>query len=296
MVAAGATRDSLLIALGGGVIGNLVGLCAALLYRGVRFVEIPTTTMAQTDGALSNKQAINGAAGKNQFGTYHAPLFIWSDCQYLRSEPVRQRRSGVVEGIKNVLVSQPDISQAELMLKLADNADCLAELASTLVRSKLNIIQKDPTEIAFGVVLEYGHTFGHAIEWLAQGKLFHGEAVSIGMCIAAELSHEIGYMTEEFLAQHYRLLNRLGAPTALPTEMNAETVYETMLQDNKRTKRGVTYVLLRGCGEVVCDGQHYTTTVEPDLVLQVLRRLEHRRNQANAGKTVKQAFTRRCSA
>lgn len=278
LVAAGATKDSILLGLGGGVIGNLVGLSAALLYRGVRFVEVPTTIMSQTDGTLSNKQAINGAAGKNQFGVYHAPLFIWSDCQYSRSEPLRQRRGGIVEGIKNVLVSQPDTSAAEAMLELADDADRLAELVPMLVRSKLPIIERDPSERGYGIVLEYGHTFGHAIEWLAQGKLFHGEAVAIGMCAAAELSHALGYMSEDFLLEHYRLLDRLGVPTTLPSGITAEAVYETMLRDNKRTKRGVTYILLSGCGEVLRSGEHYSVAVEPEHVVQALRRLTEPRS------------------
>lgn len=272
LVAAGATKDSLLLALGGGVIGNIVGLSAALLYRGVRFVEMPTTVMSQTDGTLSNKQAINGAAGKNQFGVYHAPLFIWSDCHYSRSEPLRQRRSGVVEGIKNVLVSQPGTAAAEVMLDLADDEARLVELVQLLVRSKLPIIERDPSERGYGIVLEYGHTFGHAIEWLAQGKLFHGEAVAIGMCAAAELSHALGYMSDDFLREHYRLLDRLGVPTALPSGISAEAVCETMLRDNKRTKRGVTYILLSDCGEVVRSDGHYTVAVEPSLVLEALRK------------------------
>src|SRR4051794_14421052 len=97
LVTRGASRDSLLLALGGGMIGNVVGLAAGLLYRGVRHVEIPTTVMAQTDGTLSNKQAINGARGKNQFGLYHAPLFVWVDCAYSRREPVWQIRAALAE-------------------------------------------------------------------------------------------------------------------------------------------------------------------------------------------------------
>lgn len=288
LVVAGATKDSLLLAQGGGVIGNVTGLSAALLYRGVRFVEIPTTVMSQTDGTLSNKQAINGAAGKNQFGVYHAPLFIWSDCDYARSEPIRQRRAGVVEGIKNVLISQPDLSQAEAMLDLAEDESRLADLIQMLVQSKLPILHRDPTERGYGIVLEYGHTFGHSLEWLAQGQLFHGEAVAIGMCQAAELSHALGHMTEEFLLEHYRLLDQLGVPTTLPTGITAEAVFETMLRDNKRTKRGVTYILLSGCGELVRSEGHYTVAVDPDLVLQSLRNVADRRtaNQQMADRSL----------
>jgi 3-dehydroquinate synthase len=292
LVAAGATKDSLLLALGGGVIGNIVGLSAALLYRGVRFVEMPTTIMSQTDGTLSNKQAINGAAGKNQFGMYHAPLFIWSDCHYVRSEPLRQRLAGVVEGVKNVLISQPNVAAAQAMLDLADDDNRLPDLILLLVQSKLPIIQRDPTERGYGIVLEYGHTFGHAIEWLSQGQLFHGEAVAIGMCAAAELSHALGHMSEDFLLHHYRLLDRLGVPTALPAGIGAEAVYESMLRDNKRTKRGVTYILLSGCGEVIRSEEHYTLPVEPDIVLQTLRRVAVGR----AGRLSADRIKRRSSA
>jgi 3-dehydroquinate synthetase len=271
LVAAGATKDSLLLALGGGVIGNITGLSAALLYRGVRFVEIPTTIMSQTDGTLSNKQAINGAAGKNQFGVYHAPLFIWSDCDYARTEPLRQRRGGVVEGLKNVLISQPDLATAEAMLALAEDETRLADLIQMLVQSKLPILHRDPTERGYGIILEYGHTFGHAIEWLAQGKLFHGEAVAIGICLAAELSHALGHMTEDFLLEHYRLLDQLGVPTTLPSGISPDAVFETMLRDNKRTKRGVTFILLSGCGQIIRSDKHYSVAVGPELVLQTLR-------------------------
>jgi len=286
LVAAGATKDSILLALGGGVVGNVVGLTAALLYRGVRFVEMPTTLMAQTDGTLSNKQAINGAAGKNQFGVYHAPLFVWSDARYLRSEPLRQRRAGVVEGIKNVLVSQPSLATAEVMVELADDSERLGELVLMLVRSKLEIIRRDPSERGYGIVLEYGHTFGHAIEWLAQGKLFHGEAVAIGMCVAAELSCALGLMSEEFLLEHYRLFEQLEVPTTFPAGVSAEAVLEVMQRDNKRTKRGVTYILLSGCGEVVRSEGEYSVGVEREMVLRVLREFAERGSGARSAARV----------
>jgi 3-dehydroquinate synthase len=273
LVARGVTKDSILVGVGGGVIGNVVGLAAALVYRGIRFVEVPTTVTSQTDGTLSNKQAINGRQGKNQFGTYHAPLFIWADAAYSKGEPTRQKRAGIVEGIKNVLIAHEDVQDAEKMLELWACPDRFVELLLLLIQSKLDILRRDPTERGYGVVLEYGHTFGHAIEWLARGALLHGEAVSIGMCLAAELSHALGYQSPEFLQEHYRLLRRLGTATQLPESLSAEALYDAMQADNKRNKRGVEFLLLEKCGQFVDPNGNYQVPVESEKVMQTLQRL-----------------------
>jgi 3-dehydroquinate synthetase len=262
-----------LIALGGGAVGNLAGLAAGLLYRGVRFVQVPTTVTAQTDSTLSNKQGINGARGKNQFGMYHAPLFIWGDAAYPRHEPVRQQKSGIVEGIKNVLISRDSVEPAEQMLEMWRRDGCSAELLKWLIDSKLPIIRRDPTERGYAMVLEYGHTFGHAIEWLAGGRLLHGEAVSIGMCLAAEVSGALGLMPEALRRDHYRLLGEmLGTPTKLPDSVEPEVVYETMLGDNKRTGKGLRFLLLEKCGRVFNPQGDYMAAVEREVVMAQLRK------------------------
>ena len=272
VVRRGATKDSILIALGGGAIGNIVGLAAALIFRGIRFVEVPTTVMGQTDSTLSNKQAINGRYGKNHFGVYYAPEFIWADAAYPRSEPIRQRRGGVVEGIKNILISRSSVGDAKPILDAWQSPGPLQPLLKLLIESKLGILKKDPTERASAVMLEYGHTFGHSIEFLSRGALFHGEAISIGMCLAARLSHRLGYMNDELLAEHYRLLGEvLGAPTRLPVEVSPERLFETMCSDNKRSGKGLNYLLLRRCGEFVTDDQgDCMVRVERQAVLEML--------------------------
>ena len=272
LVAAGATKDSILLALGGGVIGNIVGLAAALIYRGIRFVEIPTTVTSQTDGTLSNKQAINGERGKNQFGAYYAPLFVWADCAYSQHEPIRQRRCGVVEGIKNILVSQPRLDAAEQLVAMSADLDRHAELTWRLIESKCAILRKDPTERGFGVVLEYGHTFGHAIDWLSRGALFHGEAISIGMCLAAELSGSLGFLSNDLIADHYRLLGELGTPTVLPRDLEPQAIFDAMQSDNKRGGRGLRFLLLKECGELHNPDGDYQVAVEKEAVLAVLTR------------------------
>ena len=276
LVSAGVTKDSILLALGGGVIGNVVGLAAALIYRGIRFVQIPTTVTAQTDSTLSNKQAINGARGKNQFGVFHAPLFVWADAAYPRTEPPRQIKAGIVEGIKNVFISYKDPAAIDPMLRLHRDSDMPALLLA-LIRSKLSILRHDPTEKASAIALEYGHTFGHAIEWLAAGKLLHGEAVSIGMCLAAELSRAMGFISNQFLEDHYRYLGaELGTPTALPEWLAPQDVYDAMLADNKRTAKGLRFLLLRSCGHFVNPDGDYQVAADPRLVIDVLERSRHR--------------------
>lgn len=271
LVARKATKDSLLIALGGGMIGNVVGMAAALTYRGIRYVEVPTTIMAQTDSTLSNKQAINGPHGKNHFGVYHAPLFIWADTAYARLEPERQKRSGIVEGIKNVFISQDGPAGIDSLLETWRTEGCSPSLVRLLIESKLAILDRDPTERGSAIVLEYGHTFGHAIEWLASGSLFHGEAVSIGMCLAAELSHALGFLPAEVLRDHKRFLgDELGVPTRLPAAIAPETLYRTMRSDNKRTRRGLRYLLLQGYGRFVNPHGDFMIAVEKDRVIRTL--------------------------
>ncbi|RPI85256.1 MAG: 3-dehydroquinate synthase [Planctomycetaceae bacterium] len=276
LVNAGATKDSILLAFGGGMIGNLVGLAAALLYRGTRFVEIPTTIMALTDSTLSNKQAINGRQGKNLFGVYHAPLFVWGDVRFARSEPVRQQRGGVVEGIKNILISGRCAGDAQPILDAWKTGD-VPRLVRLLIDSKLPILRADPTERNSAVALEYGHTFGHAIEWLANGEVFHGEAVSIGMCLAAELCHSLGAMSDQFLEDHYDLLERkLSAPVRLPASLAPQAVLQVMHRDNKRSGKGLGYLLLADYGRFVNPEGDLQTRVDEELVLKVLDRARAR--------------------
>jgi 3-dehydroquinate synthetase len=274
LVEQGVTRDSVLLALGGGVVGNVVGLAAGLLYRGLRYVEIPTTTMAQTDGTLSNKQAINGRAGKNMYGLYHAPAFIWADASYPRSEPDRQIRSGVVEGLKNRLITGQGSEEFDALLAhgFAGLRANLPQVLLTLIRSKLPILRRDPTEKGYAVILEYGHTFGHAVEFLSRGRLHHGEAVAIGMCIAAELAHREGLLSGEAVALHHRLLGeRLGTLTALPEDIAVDDIFAIMLRDNKRNRKGLRYVLLEDIGRVANPDGDYMTAVPADRVMAVLR-------------------------
>jgi 3-dehydroquinate synthetase len=262
------------IAVGGGVVGNTVGLAAGLIYRGVRYVEVPTTMTGQTDSTLSNKQAINGRKGKNHFGLYHSPLFIWSDTAHLRTEPAVSKRCGIVEGIKNGFIADEsflDYLEEVLNPALAFSDHHLTDLAYRIIQSKLNILRRDPSEKRESIILEYGHTFGHALEWLGKGKVSHGAAVAVGMKLAARLARELELIPSSLVKRHEHLIeDKLGMMTCLPETITADALLDAMIHDNKKTGKGVRFVLLEGPGRCHNPEGDFLVTVAPELVRRVI--------------------------
>jgi 3-dehydroquinate synthetase len=274
LVEKGASKRSLLIAFGGGSVGNITGLAAGLIFRGIRFIEVPTTLSHQTDGVLSNKQAVNGKSGKNHFGLYHAPVFAWVDTRYTGTETARHRNSGIVEGVKNGLIDQSGfIPYLEAIIKphgeYSDRE--IYDLVYKLIVSKLEILKKDPTEKHYGMILEYGHTFAHAVEWLSDGRLTHGESVSIGMKMAARLSERLGYIDRPVVALHYRLIDDLlGMTPDLPENIDPGALVRTMYVDNKKTDGDVRFVLLEKIGRCRKGNGDYLIRVDEEIVQGVL--------------------------
>jgi 3-dehydroquinate synthase len=270
----GASKRSLLVAFGGGAVGNLVGMAAAMLFRGIEYIEIPTTMTGQTDSVLSNKQAINGRSGKNLFGHYHAPLFIWVDSAYLLSEPLQSRRSGIVEGIKNGFISEPEfLDELDAILEPnhAYGPEQLHALVERLIQSKLPILRRDPSEKHYAIVLEYGHTFGHGLEFLLQGRMIHGEAVAYGMRLAARLAARLGLIDEPLVALHDHLItNRLGFDAPWPDTVSAEALLAAMATDNKKKGRDLRYVLLEAPGRCANPDGDWMMAVDPPLVQEVV--------------------------
>ncbi len=289
LIAKGASKKSILLAFGGGTVGNCVGLAAGLIYRGIRFVEIPTSMTGQTDSTLSNKQAVNGQTGKNHFGLYHAPIFIWADTKYLKTDPATSRRSGIIEGIKNGFISDENfLNYLEKVLNPHVNfsEQELHEIAYKIILSKLEILKQDPSEKGYGIVLEYGHTFGHGIEWLEQGKMSHGEAVSFGMKIAAELSQEMGLISQADVERHYYVIEeKLGFNNLLPDYITAEKLMNAMIADNKKTGADLRFVLLEKIGQCYNPEGDYLVTVEQELVQQVIEKFLQQERQRKSAKT-----------
>ncbi|MBN2989011.1 3-dehydroquinate synthase family protein [Pseudomonas lactucae] len=214
-VAGGATRRSVVVAFGGGLTGNLAGLLAGLLYRGIRLVHVPTTLLAMSDSVLSQKQAVNGAQAKNMYGLYHPAALCCVDVQYLHTLAQDAFSAGVVELCKNGLAF--DAATVPTLKRLAGNATPGAwiELVKLGIAAKQRLLLGDPLEHEFGVVLEYGHTVGHALE-LETGTLTHGHAVGLGMLVAAAIARGRGWLSEQDEHLHAQLLAKSGAPRSLP--------------------------------------------------------------------------------
>ena len=270
----GASKRSILIAFGGGAAGNLAGMLSGLIYRGIRYVEMPTSFTGQTDSTLSNKQAINGKYGKNHFGFYHAPIFIWADTQYLKTEPAVTKRAGIVEAIKNGFISNPQFLNhlsGNLNPDLNFSEQEIFRLVFDIIHSKLDILKRDPTEKHYAIVLEYGHTFGHAIEWMEKGKIIHGEAVAIGMKIAARLSHMMGLITMDTVRLHYDLLeNKLGLRNVLPKYVTPQGLMEAMTVDNKKTGKDLRFIVLDKIGSCYNPEGDYLVTIEQPIVRKIV--------------------------
>ncbi len=287
LIAKGASKKSILIAFGGGTVGNCVGLAAGLIYRGIRFIEIPTSMTGQTDSTLSNKQAINGKTGKNHFGLYHAPIFIWSDTKYLKTDPVNSRRSGIIEGIKNGFISDENFLnylENSLNPEVNFSAQELHEIAYKIILSKLEILKQDPSEKNYGLILEYGHTFGHGIEWLEQGRISHGEAVSFGMKIAAELGKEMGLISKADVERHYHVIEeKLGFNNFLPEYITTEKLMDAMIADNKKTGTELRFILLNKIGQCYDPEGDHLVTVDQQLVRQIIEKyLQYETEKRNA--------------
>ena len=289
LIAKGASKKSILLAFGGGTVGNVVGLAAGILYRGIRFVEISTSMTGQTDSTLSNKQAINGKTGKNHFGLYHAPIFIWVDTKYLKTEPAFSKRSGIIEGIKNGLISDAkflDYLEAFLNPELKFTDKDLYQLAYNIIISKIKILKQDPSEKGYGIILEYGHTFGHGIEWLEQGKVSHGEAVSFGMKIAAELSRELGLISQADVELHYYLIEeKLGFNNPFPAGITTTKLMDAIIADNKKTGADLRFVLLDKVGQCYNPEGDFLVTVDQDLVKKVVENFIQQQRQKHSAKT-----------
>lgn len=275
---AGLTRRSAIIALGGGLAGNVAGLLAALLFRGIRLVHAPTTLLAMSDSVLSLKQAVNSRVGKNHIGTFHAPEFVWNNLDYLHSLPADEIRGALCETIKNVLTISPerlDELARTLDPECAYTADDFRRIIDICVEAKTSVMRADPLEKGDALVLEYGHTIGHAVELLSEGTLTHGLAVGVGMLTAAQVARRLGVLDERAEWTHWELLELNGAPTGLPPRVDAGRVLEVSRLDNKRgyLRRRLGHrdmVLLEGIGLPRRSGDSLLTQVPERLLADTL--------------------------
>lgn len=253
----GAGRDDVLIALGGGIVGDLTGLAASLMKRGMKFVQIPTTLLAQVDSSVGGKTAVNASQGKNLIGAFYQPQLVLADTSVLLTLPERERLAGYAEIVKYALIDDPaffDWLEQNGARVVALEPDALAHAVAVSCASKARIVSADERESGVRALLNLGHTFGHALE-AANGfkpSLLHGEAVATGMALALRYSTRLGLMNGQDASRASSLLESAGLVTHLARLQGgpypADTLVEAMKQDKKVRAGRVPLILARGLG------------------------------------------------
>ncbi|MBV9419412.1 MAG: 3-dehydroquinate synthase [Alphaproteobacteria bacterium] len=272
----GVGRGGLVVALGGGVIGDLTGLAAGLLKRGIDFAQIPTTLLAQVDSSVGGKTAINTSAGKNLVGLFHQPKVVIADTDVLKSLPRRELLAGYAEVAKYGALGDAaffEWLEANGAKALSGDAKAIVHAVAHSCRMKADIVARDELETGDRALLNLGHTFGHALE-AATGysdRLLHGEGVAIGMALALQLSVKLGLANGQDAERFVRHLKSVGLPSSIvdiPGERpSAEVLLEHMAHDKKVKDGKMTFVLVRGIGKAFT-----TSDVPMDAVQELLSR------------------------
>ncbi|HZP66424.1 MAG TPA: 3-dehydroquinate synthase [Rudaea sp.] len=251
----GANRDATLIALGGGVIGDLAGFAAACWMRGIRFLQIPTTLLAMVDSSVGGKTGVNLPEGKNLVGAFHQPCAVVIDTDTLASLPAREFRSGLAEVVKYGAIGDAAFFvwlEAHAQALLERDPAALAHAIASSCRHKAAIVARDETEQGDRALLNFGHTFGHALETASgYGNLLHGEAVAIGMVLAARLSARLSRAPEADAVRLAGLLERFGLPSAIPTRADPQALLALMRLDKKNLSGRLRLILWDGLGRAV---------------------------------------------
>ncbi|MBI5021180.1 MAG: 3-dehydroquinate synthase [Ignavibacteriales bacterium] len=261
-------RNSLIIALGGGVIGDLAGFVASTLLRGISFIQIPTTLLSQVDSSVGGKVAIDHPLGKNLIGTFYHPKKVYIDVEALKTLPMRQFRSGMAEVIKYAAILDRNLfsflqENHENIIHLKQSS--LIHLISRCCELKKMIVEKDERETGLRRILNFGHTIGHAVEYLSNYSLSHGEAVAIGMAAEAKFSASLGLLKSSAVARIQNLIRMYGLPTSIPPKMDRNKIVQLTCHDKKVENGNVRYTLLKNIGKGIVD-----LTVPNNIVFQVL--------------------------
>ncbi len=246
------SRNATLIALGGGVIGDTVGFAAACYQRGISFIQIPTTLLAQVDSSVGGKTGVNHPKGKNMIGAFYQPQCVIADTQVLATLDDRQFRAGIAEVVKYGLIRDADFFcwvEKNMETLLARDDDALAFAIERSCINKADVVAEDERESGLRAILNFGHTFGHAIETgTGYGEYLHGEAVAIGMCQAADLSMRLGWLQPEEVERIEKLISRAGLPTSPPESLDSDRFLELMAVDKKNIDGKLRLILLEAIG------------------------------------------------
>jgi 3-dehydroquinate synthase len=246
-------RQTPVLALGGGVVGDMAGFLAATILRGVPFVQIPTTLLSMVDASVGGKTGVDTAFGKNLIGAFHQPMAVFIDPEALRTLPRHELCNGLAECIKHEIIRDADGFRArerDIGRALELDIEYLNELIAHNVAIKAAVVAADPYEKGERAHLNFGHTFGHAIESVSNYRFSHGESVALGMCAAAKLSRDMGMLDDAALARINTLIARAGLPTSGLT-LDAQAVVDAMHYDKKTRSGRLRLVVCEGIGRAV---------------------------------------------
>lgn len=249
------SRQVTLIALGGGVIGDMTGFAAACYQRGVPFIQIPTTLLSQVDSSVGGKTAVNHPLGKNMIGAFYQPQCVIADTATLNTLEQSQLASGLAEVIKYGIINDPDFFdwlEVNITDLAAKKTSALIEAIERSCQNKANIVASDELEHGVRALLNLGHTFGHAIETgMGYGNWLHGEAIAVGMIMAAELSCRMNWIDREQVERVTRLIQAAGLPIETPNDMTSQQFMDLMSVDKKVQDGRIRLILLKGIGQAV---------------------------------------------
>ena len=264
LVAKKMNRDAAVLALGGGVVGDIAGFAAACYQRGIGYVQIPTTLLAQVDSSVGGKTGVNHPGGKNLIGAFYQPLGVIADTDTLATLPDRELRAGLAEVIKYGCVWDPllfDWLDHHMSKLLARDVDALTYAIARSCEIKATVVAKDEREQNLRAILNFGHTFGHAIEAATAYETYlHGEAVSLGMVIAADFSHRLGLIDAAIRDRVRDILEKAGLPTKAP-RVGAGRMLELMQMDKKVLAGAVRLVLLEKLGRAIVTSDYSQTAL-----------------------------------
>lgn len=266
LIQKGFERKDAIIAIGGGVVGDLAGFVAATYERGVPYIQVPTTLLAQVDSSVGGKVAVNHELGKNMIGAFYQPSFVYADVSTLNTLSERDFTGGMAEVIKYAFIKGGvliDLIQQRREEILARQVDILAEIVKICCSIKSEIVEKDELDAGIRAFLNYGHTLGHAIESTTEYGYSHGQAIAIGMVFAAKLSEKLGMIGGDVVDLHKQIIASYGLPTTMP-HTGLDDIVRVMERDKKRVAGGHVFVLLDGIGNPVI------RNIGEDLLVSVL--------------------------
>jgi 3-dehydroquinate synthase len=251
LLAMGADRTSALIALGGGVVGDITGFMASVYMRGIPYIQVPTTLLAQVDSSIGGKTGIDLSTGKNILGTFYQPRGVFIDLAFLKTLKPRELKNGLAEVVKYGVIDDPELfSTLEARAKdiKSGNMDLLEEIVTRSCRIKKGVVEIDEQEKGVRRILNFGHTIGHAIETESEYTIPHGDAVSMGMAAATAISERMHYLTAEDRERIIALIRAIGLPDRIPKDLKHDGIFARIKGDKKKAGDVLNFVLLKKIG------------------------------------------------